>query len=69
MYLLSLLKQETIGIIFNWNISTTHPSPNRRTPPPKQKKCGMTIGMTVYYNVSPNFIYPEIPKIIVVVRL
>ena len=57
MYLLSLLKQETIGIIFNWNISTTHPSPNRRTPPPpQQKKCGMTIGMTVYYNVSPNFI-------------
>ena len=55
MYILSLLKQETIGIIFNWNISTTHPSPNCCTPP-QQKKYGMTIGMTVYYNVSPNFI-------------
>ena len=34
IHILSLLEQDMIGIIFNWDISTTHPSPNPSAPPP-----------------------------------
>ena len=32
IYILSLLKQETIGIIFNWDIAMRPPSPNLSVP-------------------------------------
>ena len=34
IHILSLLEQDMIGIIFNWDISTTHPSPNPSAPTP-----------------------------------
>ena len=34
IHILSLLKQDVIGIMFNWDISTTHPSPNPSAPTP-----------------------------------